>query len=439
MKNTAERPATKEWSVLVYIAADVSQPGMHRAARRNLEQMVDTGSSGSVYVAAQFDSPGKPTRRYVFPQRPEGKATWLVEPADSLPNVNSADPRSIEDFFAWGMGVCPAKKMMLVLWGHGFGLDDYTPQGVGPVTRRASAADARPVGPGGDGGGLGTLGSMRLEGAVIVDEHSHEVLTNHQVGDALRNCEAMARKAGGRLAIMGFDACEMALAEVWCELAGGAEIGIGSQAGLPYTSWPYDAFLSRLLGAPESDPKTVAGMLVDSFTEFYRNRRHYVTVSACDLGRLDDLKKAVGPLAEALMAVAGDADARKGIFSARDASPCYDADGFIDLDCFCGFLQEDVADERVRKACRRVREEIRKFVLASTYGPQDTTRMVSLSQGVSVWFPPWIEDPAVVEDQKKQSEAYLRSGYGQTQFSKATKWGEFLHAMVKNSLAHGGE
>jgi len=421
------------------MAADVSQPGMHRAARRNLEQMLDTGSNASVHVAAQFDSPGKPTRRYVFPERPQGKETWVVYPADTLPNVNSADPRSIEDFFEWGISACPAKNTMLVLWGHGFGLDDYTPKGVGPVTRRASAAEARPIDPGDyPGPTLGTLGSMRLEeGAVIVDEHSHEVLTNHQVGDALRICEAMARKAGGNLAIVGFDACEMALAEVWCELAGGARIGIGSQAGLPYTSWPYDAFLSRLLAAPHSDPKTVAAMLVESFTDFYRDRHDYVTLSACDLEQLDNLKKAVAPLARALIAVATDAGARKAIFSARDSSPSYDPDGFIDLDCFCGFLQEDVAHDEVRTASLRVRQEIRKFVFASTYGPQDPTRMVSLSQGVSVWFPPWIEDPSIVEDQKKQSQAYLRSGYSQTQFSKATKWGDFLHAMAKNATARG--
>ena len=425
--------------MLVYMAADVSQPGMHWAARRNLEQMVDTGSNGQVYVAAQYDSPGEPTRRYVFPERPAGKESWVVNPADSIPNVNSADPRSIEDFFQWGIAECPAKNTMLILWGHGFGLDDYTPKGVGRSFRRIPRTAVKPFEPRAlPGPKAAALGSVRLEeGAVIVDEHSHEVLTNHQVGDALRRCEAMARKAGGNLAILGFDSCVMAMAEVWCELAGGAQIGISSQAGLPYTSWPYDRFLTRLLARPQSDPRTVSGMLLDSFADFYRNRNHYVTLSACDLQQLDNLKKAMAPLAQALTAVAVDSDARKAIFSARDASPCYDPDGFIDLDCFCGFLQQDLANDNVFYASRRVREEMREFVLASAYGPQDPSRMVSLSRGLSIWFPPWIENPSIGEDEKAQSEAYLRSGYGQTQFGSSTKWGEFLHGMLQHS--GGGE
>ena len=432
MENSAERPPVKDWAVLVYIAADVSQRGMHWAARRNVQQMVDTGSNEQVWVAAQYDSPGEPTRRYVFPQRPPGAETWEVKPVDSLKNVDSADPRTIEKFFEWGINACPAKNTMLVLWGHGFGLDDYTPKGVGRVPRRVSTASAKAVGPVARAGPqAASLGSTRLEGAAIVDEHSHEVMTDRQIGDALRECEAMARSAGGNLAIMGFDSCVMAMAEVWCELANGPQIGIGSQAGLPYTSWPYDLFLARLLARPKSDSRTVAGMLVDSFADFYRNGNQYVTLSACDLLQLDNLKRAMAPLAQALTAVAGDSDARKAIFSARDASPCYDPDGFIDLDCFCGFLQQDLPDDTVFYASRRVREELRKFILASAYGPQDPTRMVSLSGGVSIWFPPWIEDPSIREDEKAQSEAYLRSGYGQTQFGISTRWGEFLHAMLR--------
>ncbi len=438
MENTDERPPTKEWAVFVYVAADVTQPGMHRAAQRNLLQMMITGSSEQVYVAAQVDTPKSPTRRYVFPRPPEGKETWEVQARDSLDNMDSADPRSIEDFFRWGIRACPAKNTMIVLWGHGFGLDDYTPKGFARASLRKLAARARVANPAVQADAKsGTLGAVKV-GSVIVDDTSDEILTDRQVGDALRACAAMAKEAGGNLAIVGFDACVMAMAEVWCELAGGPQIGIGSQSSLPYTSWPYDLFLTRLLARPYSDPRTVAGMMVDSFADFYRNLNYYVTLSACDLRQLDNLKKAMALLAEALNAAASGSDARQAIFSARNASPCYDPDGFIDLDCFCGFLQEDLEDEAIFSACRSVRDELRNFVLASVYGPQDPTRMVSLSGGVSIWFPPWIEDSTIKEDQKAQSEAYLRTGYGQTKFAAGTKWDEFLKTMVKHQSAGAG-
>src|SRR5262249_14214751 len=133
MENSAGKPPTKEWAVLVYVAADVTQPGMHRAALGNLYQMVDTGSSEQVYVAAQVDMRREPTWRYVFPPRPAGKQDWEVLPTDCLANVDSADPRSILDFFQWGISTCPAKNTMLILWGHGFGLDDYTLKGARQV------------------------------------------------------------------------------------------------------------------------------------------------------------------------------------------------------------------------------------------------------------------------------------------------------------------
>ena len=137
-----ENPPNKEWALLVYIAADVSAPGMHWAAQRNLLQMVDTGSNDQVYVAVQIDLPQQPTRRYIIPQKPVDRERWTVLPDTSMQNVNSADPGAILDFFAWGIAKCPAKNTMLVLWGHGFGLDDYLPTGVSPVSYPAPAASS---------------------------------------------------------------------------------------------------------------------------------------------------------------------------------------------------------------------------------------------------------------------------------------------------------
>jgi len=437
-------PTTKEWAVLVYMAADVSAPGMHRAAQRSLLQMADMGSTDQVYVAAQIDSAADHfTRRYIFPPKPADTDSWVVLPKESIPDTNSADPLTILKFFAWGISECPAKNIMLVFWAHGFGLDDYQPTGVWPIAFPAPGPTAT------------TFSFFPTDGAkeisipaknfvepldnntfrAIVDEHFHKVLDNNQIGDVVRGCREMLGEGNGDLAILGMDCCEMAMAEVWCEMTGGAQIGIASQAGIPYSSWPYDLLLAKLQAEPEAAPDTVAHMMVDSYAEFYNSRKKpaYVTLSACNLNLCIELEAAVKPLAEALAAVSGDVKARKGIFSARNSSPSFDPDGYIDLDCFCAFLSEDVPDDRVRQACGPVRHVLKKFVIDSVFSPQDPDRMISLSKGVSVWFPPWIEDPLVGEDQKKQSEAYLWHGYGGTQFAEKTGWDVFLKNMVNNN------
>jgi hypothetical protein len=59
--------------------------------------------------------------------------------------------------------------------------------------------------------------------------------------------------------------------------------------------------------------------------------------------------------------------------------------------------------------------------------------MIALSKGLSVWFPPWIEDPSIALDQKERSEAYLQNGYGQTKFADSTGWNTFLMSMLRYS------
>ncbi len=437
-----ENPPTKEWALLVYIAADVSAPGMHWAAERNMLQMVDTGSNDQVYVAVQIDLPQQPTRRYIIPQKPVDRERWTVLPDTSMQNVNSADPQTILDFFAWGIAKCPAKNTMLVLWGHGFGLDDYLPTGVSPVSYPAPGASSTTF-------KFAPVQDQVVEipaanfvkppmfhaNRAIVDEQSHTVLNNNQIGDVVRACRKMVSAGTGDLAILGLDCCEMAMAEVWCEMTGGAQVGIGSQASLPYKSWPYDLFLAQLLAKPQSASNEVAQMLVNSFVEFYSTQAKdsYVTLSACNLELCDDLESAVKPLAEALTAASGNVQSRAGIFSARNSCPSYDPDGFIDLDCFCGFLETDVPDDKVRVACSAARRALAKFVIDSGYSPQDPDRMIALSKGLSVWFPAWIQDPTIVLDQKERSEAYLQNGYGQTKFGDSTGWNAFLMSMLRYS------
>ena len=98
----------REWAVLAYLAADVPAAAMRSAAKRTLKQMADVGSSDDVWIAAQIDLTGAPTRRYVFPPKPKDAEHWLVQPQSSLSNVNSADTETIKSFFEWATGECPA-------------------------------------------------------------------------------------------------------------------------------------------------------------------------------------------------------------------------------------------------------------------------------------------------------------------------------------------
>jgi hypothetical protein len=264
----------------------------------------------------------------------------------------------------------------------------------------------------------------------VLDISHHAVLRNEQIGDAVRRCRSKLAK-GRNLAILGFDCCEMAMAEVWAEMIDGAEIGIASQAGVPYTSWAYAPFLEALLKKPTLKSDDVAKMLVEKFVKFYsKHPEIYVTASACSLNFLGNLEESVKPLVKALVTAAGDTNLRSMIFKARNTCPNFDPDGFVDFDCFCRFLQKFLPGTEVSEACNRVRSALKEFVTQAGFSPQDPTRMISLSKGLSIWFPPWIENSSILIPQKEVSEHYLQNGYQTTRWSRATGWNEFLLSML---------
>jgi hypothetical protein len=409
----------KQWALYVYLAANVPDAAVREAAIQNLLQMAMVGSSDEVAVAAQLHHPGQWAYRYVMPERPPGSSSNVLTPVETIPNANAADPDTILAFVQWAAKECPAKQAVLVIWGHGYGLDDYLPPG------------ARPHLP-------AIPGNLQTQEEEESNQSSLEVLPNWQLGAAVQKC-ASQLPPEQRLAIVALDACTMAMIEVWGEFSGSAQIGIASQANVPDASFPYDRILARLILEPEAAPARVAQMIVDAYVESYAYQSDaFVTLSACDLSlKKDDpdqsaiglLFKSVERLAGVLIKAAANQDAREVIFKARNDSPIFDPDGFIDLGRFCEILELTLPDPEAQKACEGVRRELGKFVEYARYSPLNPTLRISQTTGLSVWFPPWLEDPWVEILEKQASIAYLINGYSETRFAQKTGWDKFLDFM----------
>jgi Clostripain family len=441
----------KNWALYVFFGANVPEAEVREAAIQNLLQMATVGSSHEVAVAAQLHLPGKWAYRYVMPERPPGSDPGVIAPVETIPNANSADPHTIITFFKWALKECPATNTMLVIWGHGYGIDDYLPRGARPNTsngKQIAQHQYRAEGPP-DEDKCRTLedGAKLTETAlieqipatryidtslmeVILDECALEVLPNARLAKAAYECDQALKEHKRELTILGLDACAMALAEVWCEIHNYAKIGIASEAQEPDASFPYDRFLARLILQPKAESRHVAQMMVDAYVESYAYEcETFVTLSACNLTRTEGLEKAVHQLAKALINVAADPLLREIIFRARNDSPIFDPDGFIDLGRFCEILEHTLPDPAVCKACNGVRHELKHFVEYARYSPLDPTLRISQTTGLSVWFPPWLEDPFICIPEREASIAYLINGYDCTKFAQNTCWGVFLRSM----------
>lgn len=439
----------KNWALYVFFGANVPELEVREAAIQNLLQMATVGSSYDVAVAAQLHLPGKWAYRYVMPERPPGSDPGVIAPVETIPNANSADPDTIIAFFKWALQECPAANTMLVVWGHGYGLDDYLPRGARPnapsgiqmaereyPTEELPHEDKlRPIQAEVNLTGLiEQIPLTRYKATslidVIFDECALEVLPNARLGVAAYHCAQLLKQEKRELTILGLDACAMAMAEVWCEMHDYAKIGIASEAQEPDASFPYDRFLARLILQPKAEARHVAQMIVDAYVESYAYQcETFVTLSACNLTITEDLEKAVQQLSKALINVASDLPMRKIIFRARNDSPIFDPDGFIDLGRFCEILEDTLLDRAVCQACAGVRHQLKHFVEYARYSPLDPTLRISQTTGLSVWFPPWLEDPFISIPEREASIAYLINGYDCTEFAQKTCWGVFLRSM----------
>lgn len=494
-----------EWALYVYFGANVSPAAVRKAAVENLLQLARVGSSKHVRVAAQLHLPSRWTRRYIIGERRPGSGPMILAPAETMPNENAADPCTLFRFFKWAKKHCPAKKVMLVLWGHGYGLDDYLPDGARPhpehlkhskldwghcdpevdalIAEERQAEKAVAVAEQDRNTEEIAKAEIELDDtedallfrtleynlqAVILSEPRGQVLPNAQIGEAVRQCRKIL--TGGceptnpdtpDLKILALDACAMALAEVWFEMYGCADIGIASEAQEPDASFPYDRFLARLILETDAAAKqkrdvevetvAVAKMMIDAYVESYAySRNEFVTLSALNLkdsgcdplprqcdssspenhrkkSALENLRASICHLVDVLKLAADDCDKRKIIYQARNDCPIFDPDGFIDLGRFCEILE--ITMPTIRHECAKVRRALDAFVLYARYSPLDPTLRISQSTGLSVWFPPWLDNPSWKLPEKWASVLFLGTGYPLTSFACSTHWDQFLESL----------
>lgn len=431
-------PLTKEWGIYVYFAADVPSVAMQKGAWRALKTLASVGSSEEVGITALIDLPNRDTDYYLIPKKPIDRSVrkWPVLPDRFLPNVDSANIDTIYEFFEWSHRNCPAKNVALVFWGHGYALDDFDPriQGSGSFTTTDQEDDS--VGRSFVRSAKSFPGKPGQELKLLYDSTHNSVLNNRDFAEALRGFNARFRD-GEKLQILGLDCCNMAMAEVLCELQDCAECLVAAETELPFQSWLSAPALGKLLDQAKTlNAQDFAKLAVDDFIgEFGKTTDAYVGLSACNLQIFKDLEVKAKELATALSKAIDEPANRTAIRNAWFSDVSFIMDGLIDLSSFCGFLRRYMPETSVAAAAIEVQKATEKVVFHSRTAPETRGRRISFAKGLSIWFPPWIQYSSVDYFQIQQSKDYLSNGYPQTRFAQATGWDKFLRKLF--SLTQG--
>lgn len=315
------RPA--EWTVLVYLAGDDRNPrGIEYAIAQDLEEIKRVGSTEAVHFLAQTDdASGNASYRYRL-----RKGTALD--ADRLErfdgDLNTGSTKTLVDFVQWAHHLFPARRTALVLWGHGSGHDDqdvYRAVRGAVNPRTASRMAQRRL-----GFFSGTRRSLLEQGPTRgygYDDTAGDFLDNAELRKALLQVKEIL---GRKLAILGFDACLMAMVEVAYQIHDVADILVASERSEPGNGWNYTRAFGRLPGHPATRPDVLANDIVEAYRKAYRDD---MTLSAVNLRKIPELAGRFSEWARA----ADPADFHRLRRYAIDCSP-RSGEGYCDLGTF---------------------------------------------------------------------------------------------------------
>jgi hypothetical protein len=294
MKRTKRSACHKEWTVLVYMAADNDLSpyalwDLHEMETQIKGQKNLGATSGDVDVVVELDTYRRSgiSRYHMF----QGQAAYdedlsiedfrtrdessISSPLiQVLPEVGAGSLRDqtkrFEQFLQWGIRKFPAKRYMVVIWGHGEGYLGTHYEGRLRRENVAQRIDARylrlPEIEIMNGISAPTLYPIdKVTGGVAFDYSELSFMDIPSLASVFKRVKDDTLE-GKNLEILSFDACLMQSLEVATELSPSIDFLVGSNQIQNYLGLPYRSLLDLL----NSKPQTPTNLLTRDIVEVTR-------------------------------------------------------------------------------------------------------------------------------------------------------------------------
>ncbi|HVF30119.1 MAG TPA: clostripain-related cysteine peptidase [Pyrinomonadaceae bacterium] len=401
--------ATREWTIMIYMAGDNNLAVDNAYAMERIKEVAGTGpDSPNIFVYYDGNSPAIPTLYCDFsnPENPKYVPSYIVpDKLEKVPpkaNENAANWRSIVNFVDWCVNKVEvqegsevtygrrANRYALIFSGHSLGFQDiglFKDESSGRAMKMSDL--------------YGVLQRL-VSSQVHLDKEARQYQLEGEYAKAYRT-----KLLGQKLDILGFDSCVMGMLEVGYQFGYVAKTMIASEGSVPSAGWTYAQLLGSLAcgGKGEASAQEVAERFVRRFIkdqDSYTVGGVSVDMAAWDLSRLDEVASAFDYLSALLITCFSDPthwmyrQMERVILQVHYKCQSYMFDQNIDLgdfcellDAECGYLIEELGGDEtgelqaLRKQCRKVVSEIRKAVLVSGFSGGG----YQYSNGMSVFFP----------------------------------------------------
>jgi len=409
----AEKKA-KNWTILTYLAADCN---LEECMVSDVIDMEKVGSSKNMNIVVQIDRGADKAASVKKHGGMEGAARYYIQknpravtnpfegytrynpptfPLTRMPNqiyskpqavmgqVNTADPKVLEDFVTWGMKEYPAKNYLILAYGHGSGA-------TGLVTDDGS--------------------------------ENHGPIALPDFNKAIMNAEKAAGVDKSQV-LLGMKSCLMGQMETAYELKDAGAGLLDSQSVIHADSWRMD----DILGKPGTEDKGLEEMAANIFMENriakirinndgepeYRNA--ITTGSVVDLDKMTPLKDALVNFKEALQKTNADPAVLKAVLEIGSRPGFFENTEITyttsDLAMIAGVTAQNpkIQDNNVKLASMLLLQALHNAMPLSSQRA-DHEHKNSIGMGLVTASKP---------------ETYKNAGYEKLALEKDTGWSEFM-------------
>jgi Clostripain family len=309
--NAAQKP---KWTVLVYMVADTGD-SFYQDAMKDITEMMTARFDDKirVLVHAIAPSPWK-TKCWKVTGAPREERDGRMGVASEIKSYSTG----LLDFVQKSVDMYESENHLLVLWGHGEGID-----------WKEKILANRP--PSSQIEGAGKRFAPGSQGAIEVGE----------LGKSL--AELRLEKVPRASVVVGFDACLMGMVEVFEEIHPYVGWAVAADDEIPDTGWQYTNILQLLGGRPDISPEELAQNIVKICAESYSDPDQYpeskVSFAACNLSNGPTVLEAMKNLTSELIECIEEPSVRKAVKDARDFAEDLEEKAYVDVYSFCSGLK----------------------------------------------------------------------------------------------------
>ena len=419
---TRSKRQEKPWTIMIYIAgANDLEPFVWP----NIRQLARIGSNDFCNIIVQLNekNKNKPTQRYLIVKN---KAILLnPEEAQAGIKLDSGNEKTLIDFCSFCIDEYPSKQTSLILWNHGAGVID---PGISKTTNVLEEffsfnPDSLMLEINRSIEFLETI-ILKDKRGICFDEIYKSYLTNAKIVKALNT---VTKKIGKPIDLLGLDACLMAMHEFGVLVKPYCRMMVASQEVELGWGWNYATALARFEHGTLS-PKELAGEIVKSYGNAYKDITPDYTLSACNLEKInkldDNISEVAGLLVECLRHQKHDS-VHTTVQYCRSRKQCthFEEPSYIDLGHFFknlithidridlesdkSFLKKELVSKLKKSLVT-----IEQVVFAKANG-----KNLSSATGLSIYFP--------------HQTKFIHSSYQSSTFARDNQWINFLKTFMK--------